>query len=131
HNAPLDTCQCEHCLRDFRAFVRARFADIDALNAALGTHYQSFKQAVPVSTDQVRNRELGDLQLPRDLRPFSLWLDFVDQQFANAVQTIRQRVEAAVPGVPVGLTGLAVPGPFGGHDYSPLIQGHMLAEPYD
>ena len=131
HNAPLDTCQCEHCLRDFRAFVRARFADIDGLNAALGTHYQSFKQAVPVSTDQVRNRELGELQLPRDLRPFSLWLDFVDQQFANAVQTIRQRVEAAVPGVPVGLTGLAVPGPFGGHDYSQLIQGHMLAEPYD
>jgi len=131
HNAPLDTCQCPHCLREYRAFLRTRFADVDALNAALGTHLQSIDEAMPISTDQVRRRELGDRQLPRDLRPFSLWLDFVDQQFADAVQTIRRRVEAAVVGVPVGLTGLAVPGPFGGHDYSKLIQGHMLVEPYD
>lgn len=131
HNAPLDTCQCQHCLREFRAFLASRFADVDALNAALGTHYVSIEQALPVSTDQVRRRELGERQLPRDLRPFSLWLDFVDQQFADAVQSIRRRVEAAVPGVPVGLTGLAVPGPFGGHDYSRLIAGHTLAEPYD
>lgn len=131
HNAPLDTCQCQHCLHEFRAFARQRFADINALNAVLGTHYASFERAVPVSTDQVRNRELGGRQLPQDLRPFSLWLDFVDQQFAGAVQKIRHRVEAAVPGIPVGLTGLAVPGPFGGHDYSQLIDGHMLAEPYD
>lgn len=131
HNSPLDSCQCEHCLRDFRAFLHKRFQSIDRVNAALGTHYDSIDVAVPVSTDQVRNRELGERQLPADLRPFSIWLDFVDQQFADAVQTIRRRVQAAVPGVPVGLTGLAVPGPFGGHDYSRLVAGHTLAEPYD
>src|SRR5690606_6264556 len=37
----------------------------------------------------------------------------------------------AVPGVPVGLTGLAVPGPFGGHDYARLLAGHTVSEPYD
>lgn len=131
HNAPLDSCQCAHCLRDFRAYVRERFSDIDALNTALGTHYLNFDVAVPVSTDQLRSRELGDQMLPADLRPLSLWLDFVDDQFAGAVQTIRERVQAAVPGVPVGLTGLAVPGPFGGHDYGRLITSDTLAEPYD
>ncbi|MGK0153416.1 MAG: hypothetical protein ACI9SE_000360, partial [Neolewinella sp.] len=131
HNAPLDSCQCAHCLRDFRAYVRERFSDIDALNTALGTHYLSFDVAVPVSTDQLRSRELGDQMLPADLRPLSLWLDFVDDQFAGAVQTIRERVQAAVPSVPVGLTGLAVPGPFGGHDYGRLITSDTLAEPYD
>lgn len=131
HNAPLDTCQCEHCLRDFRAFVQRRFPDIEALNDALGTHYASFDIAVPVSTDQLRRRELGEQQLPADLRPFSLWLDFVDEQFAAGVRKIQQRVAIAVPGVPVGLTGLAVPGPFGGHDYHRLLRGHSLGEPYD
>lgn len=131
HNAPLDSCQCEHCLKDFRAYVRERFSDVDALNTALGTHYASIDVAVPISTGQVRSRELGEQLLPADLRPFSLWLDFVDDQFATAVRTIRERVQAAVPGVPVGLTGLAVPGPFGGHDYGRLITGDTLAEPYD
>jgi hypothetical protein len=131
HNAPLDTCRCEHCLAAFRAFCRGRFADIDSLNGALGTSYASFDDAVPLGTDQVRTRELGDRLLPADLRAWSLWLDFVDQQFADAVAEIRQRVARAVPGVPVGLTGLAVPGPFGGHDYHRLLQGHTLAEPYD
>lgn len=131
HNAPLDTCQCEHCLKAFRAYVKRRFPDVDALNAALGTHYLNFDVAVPVSTDQVRGRELGDQSLPADLQPFSLWLDFVDDQFATAVRTIRERVQAAVPRVPVGLTGLAVPGPFGGHDYGRLIPGDTLAEPYN
>ncbi|MFT4512789.1 MAG: hypothetical protein ACI89X_003135 [Planctomycetota bacterium] len=131
HNAPLDSCQCAHCLTDFRAYVRKRFSDVDALNSALGTHYLNFDVAVPVSTDQLRGRELGDRLLPADLRPFSLWLDFVDDQFATAVRTIRERVQAAVPGVPVGLTGLAVPGPFGGHDYGRLITSDTIAEPYD
>ena len=131
HNGPLDSCQCVHCLRDFRAYARKRFSDIDALNAVLGTHYLNFEVAVPVSTDQLRGRELGDQLLPADLRPFSLWLDFVDNQFASAVATIRERVQAVVPGVPVGLTGLAVPGPFGGHDYGRLITSDTIAEPYD
>lgn len=131
HNAPLDTCRCEHCVAAFRAFCRARFADIDGLNAALGTSYATIEAAVPLGTDQVRNRELGDRTLPADLRAWSLWLDFVDQQFADAVGEIQRRVAAAVPSVPVGLTGLAVPGAYGGHDYARLLAGHTLAEPYE
>ena len=109
HNAPLDSCQCQHCLREFRAFLKQRFVDVDALNKVLGTHYASIELAVPVSIDQVRGRELGDRMLPADLRAFAVWLDFVDGQFADAVAALQQRVQAAVPRVPVGLTGLAVP----------------------
>jgi len=131
HNAPLDTCRCGRCVDQWRAFCATKFADVDGLNEALGTSYAAFEEAVPLGTDQVRTRELGDRLLPRDLRAWSLWLDFVDGQFAAAVAEIRRRVELAVPGVPVGLTGLAVPGPFGGHDYARLLEGHSLGEPYD
>jgi|GEM_PF-6276108 len=131
HNAPLDTCRCAHCLAAFRAFCRARFVDVGSLNGALGTSFARFEDVVPLGTDQVRTRELGERQLPADLRAWSLWLDFVDQQFAVAVGEIQQCVARAVPGVPVGLTGLAAPGPYGGHDYAALLAGHTLAEPYD
>ena len=131
HNAPLDSCQCQHCIDDFRSYVKSRFIDVDALNLALGTHYESLDTALPVSTDQVRARELGEQLLPADLRPFSLWLDFVDHQFAESIRVIQQRVQAALPGVPVGLTGLNVPGPFGGYDYGRLVRELTVAEPYN
>ena len=131
HNAPLDTCRCSHCRAKFIEFCRARFADVGRLNRALGTTWERFEDVAPLGTDQVRSRELAGRRLPEDLRAWSLWLDFVDAQFADAVGEIQRSVARAVPRVPVGLTGLAVPGAYGGHDYARLLAGHTLAEPYD
>jgi len=131
HNAPLDTCQCEHCLRAFREHCRQRYGGIDALNGAFGTHFVSFDDVRPVGTDPVRRRELGDRLLPADLRAYAAWLDFVDRQFADAVERIADAAQRAAPRVPVGLTGLAVPGAFGGHDYGRLLPFQTLIEPYD
>lgn len=130
HDAPLDTCRCGDCLRAFRAFIAGRLRTIEAANEALGTHYASFEVLVPPTVDQVRRRELGDAALPADLRPFSLWLEFVDAQFAAAVAAIRLPVESAAPGTPVGLTGVSAPAAFGGADPARLWAGCTLLEPY-
>lgn len=130
HDAPLDTCRCEHCTAAYRTFVRSRFATIDALNSACGTLFASFDDVVPTTTDQVRRRELGDANLPANLRPFGLLREFTDAQFATAVRTIAARVESVVPKVPVGLTGLQVPAAFGGSDFVRLLPAMTLAEPY-
>ncbi|HZN37794.1 MAG TPA: alpha-amylase family protein [Planctomycetota bacterium] len=130
HNAPLDTCQCEHCIVAFRAFVRERYKTLDAVNQVLGAQYASFEDVVPVTTDQVRRRELGETLLPADLRAFAVRLDFVDEQFAHAITTIAASAQRAAPGVPVGLTGLQVPGAFGGNDYARFLDRLTLAEPY-
>ncbi len=130
HDAPLDTCRCEHCLAAFRTFLARRWPSIGAVNEALGTQYTAFADVEPVSTDAVRRRELGDAQLPADLRAYSLWLEFVDTQWAAAVQRVAAAVQAAVPGVPVGLTGLSVPAAFGGNDPARLLPGLTLLEPY-
>ena len=130
HDAPLDTCQCEHCAAAFRAFVQRRYRTIDAVNELLGTHYARLEDIVPVSTDQVRRRELGEPLLPADLRAFAVRLDFVDEQFAHAVTTIAASVQRTAPGVPVGLTGLQVPGAFGGNDYARFLPQLSLVEPY-
>ncbi len=130
HDAPLDTCRCVHCLAAFRAFAARRFGGLDATNEALGTHFASFDALVPPTVDQVRRRELGDVELPRDLRPFGVWLDFVDAQYADALRKIANAVQVAVPGVPVGLTGLQAPAAFGGNDYARYVPALTLVEPY-
>ncbi len=130
HDAPLDTCRCAHCLAAFRTFVQQRLGSIEAANAALGTQFASFEQLQPVSTDQLRRRELGDALLPADLRAFALWLDFVDAQYANAVTTMAAAVQAELRDVPVGLTGLQPPAAFGGNDYARYVPSLSLLEPY-
>ena len=131
HDAPLDTCRCEHCAVAFRQFAQGRYRTIDALNDALGSQFASFADVVPLSTDQVRRRELGDTVLPPNLRPFALRQQFVDEQFAAAVQTIAAAAQRAVPTVPVGLTGVPAPAAFGGNHLARLLPGLSLAEPYD
>jgi hypothetical protein len=124
HDAPLDT-------EAFRKFVARRFRTVDALNEALGTQFASLPDVVAMTTDQVRRRELGDTTLPRNLRPFALRQQFVDEQFAAAVQQVARAVQQAVPGVPVGLTGLPAPSAFGGNHPGLLLASLSLAEPYD
>jgi hypothetical protein len=130
HDAPLDTCRCAHCAAAFRAFVRERHGSLDAANEALGTHFARWEDVEAPTTDQIRRRELGDVQLPADLRPFGLRQEFVDAQFAGAVAAIAAVVRTAVPDAPVGLTGLQVPGAFGGNDHARLLPHLTMAEPY-
>jgi hypothetical protein len=130
HDAPLDTCRCADCLAAFRAFAAQRLGGLDAINDALGTHFASLDAVVPPTVDQIRRRELGDVELPRDLRPFGLWLDFVDAQYADVVRRLANAVQVAVPGVPVGLTGLQAPAAFGGNDYARYVPALTLVEPY-
>ena len=131
HDGPLDTCSCEACRREFVGFLRSKLTTLDAINEHLGTQFATFDDVRPVSTDQVRRRELGDTDLPADLRAFVLRQQFVDRQFAAAVTRLAAVVAAAVPGVPVGLTGLQVPAAFGGNDYARLLPGMTLLEPYE
>lgn len=131
HDAPLDTCHCEHCLQAFRTFVSERFRTVEALNTALGTSFANFADALPPSTDALRRRELGQRRLPADLRPFALAREFVDQQYALALHTIARAVTAAAPGVPIGITGTSAPAAFGGADPRRLFAPLTLIEPYD
>lgn len=130
HDAPLDTCRCEHCTAAFRAFAQKRFGSVDALNQALGTHFADFADVVALTTDQIRRRELGDGNLPANLRPYGLRQEFADAQFAAAVGAIAAKVAAVAPDTPVGLTGLPAPGAFGGNDFARILPGLSLAEPY-
>lgn len=131
HNNPLDVCQCAGCAADFRTFLQGRYRTIEALNAAWSTAFGDWAAVTAPSTDAIRRRELGDAALPANLTPWSDRLEFVDGQFCALVGQLCADLQAAAPRVPVGLTGLQVPGAFGGHDYARLLPAMTLAEPYD
>ncbi|HLQ38000.1 MAG TPA: alpha-amylase family protein [Planctomycetota bacterium] len=131
HGNPLDLCRCSRCLSAFRAFLRARHGELGRLNEAWGSVFVDWSEVEPLTTDQVRRRELGGVELPANLRPWSEHLEFTDQQFSAAVASLRQAVTAVAKGLPVGLTGLQAPAAFGGHDYARLLPGLSLVEAYD
>jgi hypothetical protein len=131
HDAPLDTCQCEHCLAAFRRFVQRRLPTIDAANQALGVQVAAFDDLRPVTTDQVRRRDLSDPTLPASLQAFALQREFVDEQFADAVAAVVGAMRRVAPTVPIGLTGVQVPAAFGGNDPARVWPALGLAEPYD
>ena len=131
HNQPLDVCRCEACRQALVAFLRGRHGTVQKLNEAWGTEYADWSDVAALTTDQVRRRELGGTSFPSNLRPYGEVLEFVDGQFAHAVARITADVQGAVPGVPVGLTGIQAPMAFGGHDYARLLPSQTLIEPYD
>jgi beta-galactosidase GanA len=49
HNNPLDVCRCGRCLDAFRAFAKARYATIEAINEAWGTQFASFDAVEPLA----------------------------------------------------------------------------------
>jgi hypothetical protein len=130
HANPLDFCWSPKSLVAFRAFLHKRHRDLAALNRAWGTSFACWDDVLPMSTDQIRRRELGDALLPANLRPWSEHREFMDSVFAAAVAQITAQVRSHDASLPVGLTGMPAPAAFGGHDYAHLPQ-MTLVEAYD
>lgn len=131
HANPLDLCRCARCLSAFRAFALARHGSLERANAEWATQFATEAAIEPLTTDQIRRRELGGVLLPENLTPWTDWLDFVDQGFAEAVHALEQQVRAERSTLRVGLTGIQAPSAFGGHDYVRLFEGATLVEAYD
>lgn len=128
---PLDLCWSAACLAAFREHLQGRHGDLGALNRAWGTSYRTWEAVLPLSTDQIRRRELVGESLPRNLRPWAEHREFMDGRLAAAVATMASAVRSLEPNLPVGLTGMQPPGAFGGHDYARLLPGLSLVEAYD
>ena len=89
-------CHCEHCARGFRVWLRARYGDLDGLNAAWGTaqwsqRYSDWAQVSPPRRMQYIGNPLQDLDYQR----------FVDATLLECFVAERDAVRAHNPDVPV------------------------------
>jgi hypothetical protein len=131
HANPLDLCFGERTLAEFRRWLRVRHGAIGELNRAWRSGFTDWDEVVPMTADQVRERELRGGELPRNLRPWAEHREFMDVELAQVVGMLARRASAGLAGVACGLTGLQPPSAYGGHDYARLVPLLGMYEAYD
>ncbi len=131
-------------------------AALTALNAEWETHFNSWDEVQPFSTDQIKNRMASGDALPRGqpdwqavqalrfdpaaARPsptrwnFAPWCDFrtyMDLSLARVLDGLRQAAHEVDPRTPVGIEGTQMPSAWGGYDLWRLARALDWVEPYD
>ena len=143
-------------LSTFRHWLAARYASLDALNAAWLTSFASWDAVTPFTTDEIKARMAGrmdaqgqkpDWQAVRAMRympeavraaptrwHLAPWCDFrtfMDDCLAETLADLRAAAHTADPATPVGIEGTQMPSAWGGYDLWKLSQALDWVEPYD
>jgi len=120
-----DFCFSDHCLREFRAWLRSVYGTLEKLNEEWGTNFKTWDEVVPMTVDEVRKRKDGN---------FSPWADhrtFMEITFARAIQRCREWIMELDNTRPIGITGAQMPSAYGGYDWWRLCQVMDFVEPYN
>ncbi len=111
-------------LEGMRVWLRKRYGSLAALNTQWGSHFASWAEVMPATTDAA-------IHGPAD--NFSAWSDFkawMDTAFARAVRAGTKAIHSADPNALSGLEGTQIPG-WGGYDYTKLASAVDVMEMYD
>lgn len=104
-----------------RNWLRAQYADLDALNRQWGTAFAAWADVMPMLTAEAMRRTDDN---------FSAWADFksfMDDAFAQALRAGTDAVRAADPDALAAIEGAQIPG-WGGYDYARLATAVDLIE---
>lgn len=106
---PVDYSWDEHALAGFRAWLRATYGSLDALNAGWGTRFAAWGDVLPATTEEARAT-----------RRFPPWADhrtYMERSFANAYQVVRNAVVSTDPEGRIALSGTQATTPYNGSDW--------------
>ncbi|MCX7818741.1 MAG: beta-galactosidase [Kiritimatiellae bacterium] len=143
-------------LEAFRAWLRNRYTDLDALNRAWATRFPDWSAVRPFSTDEIKHRMVSGADHPQgapdwsalarvvfraeearrtprrwNFAPWCEFRTFLDQTWAELLDELRREMRAVDPLTPVGIEGTQMPHAFGGFDLERLARAVDWAEPYD
>ncbi len=128
---PLDFCFCPHCLEGFRAWLKIRYGSLDRLNNRWRTAFKQWKAVVPLTADEIKNRERLMPQKRWVLEPWADHRSFMDQVLADTLADLRSEARRLGAGAPVGFLGGQAPAPYGGYDWGRLLAAVDWVEAYD
>ena len=103
------TCHSEHCIREFRKWLKDQFKDIGTLNNRYGSQFKDW--------DGVMWPTFADAKM--DSGKLVLWYDrqrFTDWTFNNAHLICRRAVHSVAPDAPIGFSSFYPPQPERGLD---------------
>jgi hypothetical protein len=120
-------------LEAFRKWLEKQYGTLDALNASWQTAFTAWSEVVPLTADEIKDREYKRLDAENKmfLAPWADHREFMDVTFAEITKKFVDYVHTMLPGAYVGLEGLQMPNTYGGYDYWRLIRAMTWAEPYD
>jgi hypothetical protein len=153
---PFDYDYSPTSLAAFRAWLKTRYASLDALNAQWDTSFSGWEAVTPFTTDEIKQRmgsgkpgpeaktdwaevravklELSIAKQERTRWNFAPWADhrsYMDLALARALDHFRKASQDVDPATPVGIEGTQMPHAFGGYDLWQLSQAVDWVEPYD
>ncbi|MBM3460086.1 MAG: hypothetical protein FJX77_16320, partial [Armatimonadetes bacterium] len=131
--SPMDYCFCPHTLRAFREWLRTRYPDLGAMNAAWETNFPTREAVEPATTWEIKAREREALATGKP-ENYAAWADhreYMDDAWARTLVRLRDVIRKEDPAVPVGIEGTQMPSAWGGYDLWRLSQAVDWIEPYD
>jgi len=106
-------------LQRFRQWLRPRWAGLPELNAAWQTKFARWEDVMPIPFAEARERDV--------IAPWLEFRRFMDSEFIGLFEDLSGRLRQRHPEVRVGLSGMAGPSAFNGHDYKALLDGLPVA----
>ena len=123
---PVDFCFSEHCLREFRAFAKAKYGTLEKLNEEYESASRSWDEVLPFTRQEVwgAGEDAGATQGQDRLRHVAGWadhLEFMDSRLTNSLAYNCDRLRLADPDLRFALSGTQMPSAYGGMDWSKIL----------
>ena len=109
---PIDFCFSEHCLREFRAFLKERYGSLEALNAAWATTFAAWDDVLPFTRQEVW-AEGGEAHVAG----WADHIEFMDGRVEKSLGFARDLLHRGDENVGAFLSGTQAPTAYGGMDY--------------
>ncbi|MBT3290344.1 MAG: hypothetical protein HN380_23575 [Victivallales bacterium] len=100
-------------LQRFRMWLRSRWGGLPELNAAWQTKFARWEDVMPIPLAEARERDV--------IAPWLEFRRFMDSEFIGLFEGLSGRLRQKHPNVRVGLSGMAGPSAFNGHDFKALL----------
>jgi len=117
-------CFTPECQEAFRGWLKARYEDLDALNAEWGSQFARWEDVRGATPDEIFARKDDN---------FAAWCDhtdFMDDVLMNAYALGVKKIQEVDPGAYVGIGGGQGPVATGGWDWWKLTHTLNCSEPY-
>ena len=111
----IDFCFSEHCLKELRSFVRARYGTLERLNAEWDTDFRDWNSVVPFTRQEVWDSG------GRHVAGWSDHLEFMDSRLTNSIAFSVRMMSAADPALRFALSGTQAPSAYGGMDWWKIL----------
>lgn len=101
YNTVWDVCFCDYCKKDFRKWLKQRYASLEALNREWATKFTSWDNVVPMTRVEIMMHESPAPWVEHRL--------YMDHLFVRTMQDARGNLRKKYPEANVGPTGVNHP----------------------